>query len=72
MAQTVNFVRDLVNTPPNEIYPEKLAEIAKEVAKALKELNVVTREEFEELKLRLEKLESELKELKEKLSKGTD
>jgi len=33
VAKSVNFVRDLVNTPPNEIYPEKLAEIAEEVAK---------------------------------------
>jgi leucyl aminopeptidase len=33
VAKTVNFVRDLVNTPPNEIYPDKLAKIAKEVAK---------------------------------------
>ncbi len=33
LAQTVNFVRDLVNTPPNEIYPAKLAQIAQDVAK---------------------------------------
>ncbi len=33
VAQSVNFVRDLVNTPPNEIYPERLAEIAQDVAK---------------------------------------
>ncbi|MRI83508.1 MAG: leucyl aminopeptidase [Nitratiruptor sp.] len=32
VAQTVNFVRDLVNSPPNEIYPERLAEIAQDVA----------------------------------------
>ncbi len=33
VAKTTNFVRDIVNTPPNEIYPESFAKLAKEVAK---------------------------------------
>ncbi len=33
VAKVTNFVRDIVNTPPNEIYPETFADIAKEVAK---------------------------------------
>lgn len=33
VAKTTNFVRDIVNTPPNEIYPQSFAKLAKEVAK---------------------------------------
>lgn len=33
VAEATNFVRNLVNTPPNEIVPETLADIAKFVAK---------------------------------------
>ncbi len=33
VAKVTNFVRDIVNTPPNEIYPETFAQIAQEVAK---------------------------------------
>ncbi len=33
VAKTTNFVRDIVNTPPNEIYPESFAKLAKKVAK---------------------------------------
>ncbi|BCD60007.1 MULTISPECIES: leucyl aminopeptidase [unclassified Nitratiruptor] len=32
VAKATNMVRDIVNTPPNEIYPETFAELAKEVA----------------------------------------
>ncbi len=33
ISEAVNYVRDLVNTPPDELYPEILAQKAKEVAK---------------------------------------
>lgn len=33
VAEATNFVKDLVNTPPNEITPKTLAKIAKEMAK---------------------------------------
>ena len=33
VAKATNLVRDIVNTPPNEIYPETFAKLAKEVAK---------------------------------------
>lgn len=33
VAEATNFVKDLVNTPPNEITPQTLAKIAKEMAK---------------------------------------
>ncbi len=33
VAKTTNFVRDIVNTPPNEIYPASFAKLAKEMAK---------------------------------------
>ncbi len=32
LAEITNSVRDIVNTPPNEIYPETFAQMAKEVA----------------------------------------
>ncbi|MRJ01871.1 MAG: leucyl aminopeptidase [Epsilonproteobacteria bacterium] len=47
VAQTVNFVRELVNTPPNEIYPERLAQIAQEEAERYGlECQVLTEEEL--------------------------
>jgi leucyl aminopeptidase len=33
VASSINLVRDLVNEPPNELYPERLADIAVEVAR---------------------------------------
>ncbi|SMC09445.1 leucyl aminopeptidase [Nitratiruptor tergarcus] len=33
VAQSTNLVRDIVNTPPNEIYPKTFAKLAKELAK---------------------------------------
>jgi leucyl aminopeptidase len=36
VAKAVNFTRDLINTPPNEITPKKLAKISKEIAEEKK------------------------------------
>jgi leucyl aminopeptidase len=32
-AEAVNFVRDIVNTPPDDCYPQTMAEIAEEIAR---------------------------------------
>ncbi|NPA50579.1 MAG: leucyl aminopeptidase [Epsilonproteobacteria bacterium] len=37
VAEAVNFTRDIVNTPPDDLYPKKFAQIA---AKKAKELNI--------------------------------
>lgn len=35
VARSVNLVRDLVNTPPNDLYPEAFADVVRDEAKAL-------------------------------------
>ncbi len=50
LAESQNFTRDLVNTPPNVINPEKLAEIAEELAKEYGfEVKIYDEEECEKM-----------------------
>ena len=43
LAEAVTIARDLINTPPNELYPETLANFCKELAKEHKKAGLTTR-----------------------------
>ena len=48
-AKSVNFTRDIVNTPPDDFYPKIMARVAKDVAKSEGlEYNILTKKEIKE------------------------
>ncbi len=52
IAQAVNFVRDIVNTPPDDFYPKIMAKTAKELAKENNlECEILKEEEIKEEKM---------------------